>query len=426
MSAVRVEVPKPRRRLSLFDVVCIGVNATIGSGVFALPDDLQRAMGGWSPLAYVLCAVLLLPVALCFAELSSRLTETGGAYVYARVAFGDRVGFIVGWYCWINTFISWGANSRLFTELAGVSSPIANKLVSVGTIALLGAINYVGVKPGAWLVNAVTVAKLAAIGCFLVVALGHLHGGALGGHLPEGVRGAGVGVYLALYPLQGFEVTSVPAGETENPGRNMPLATIAALVFSGLVFVAVQAALVSSYPALADKSDTPLVDAARSFGPIVAVVVLVGGIVSVGGFNAGSALGAPRYAQAIAEHGLLPRALAKVHPRYATPHVAIVVTSALAAILAANFDYRALVGMSNVAVVIQYVAACLAVPLVRKKSKAVVAGWRVPGTWALPVLGAVGSIALVTGAERAEFAFAGGSLVLALIAMIAWRPKARP
>src|SRR5262249_11430155 len=110
---------RTRRRLGLFDVLCIGVNATVGSGVFALPDDMQRAMGGLSPFAYVLCAVLLLPVALSFAELSGRFDESGGAYVYARHAFGDRVGFVIGWYCWANTFVSWAANATLFVDLVG-------------------------------------------------------------------------------------------------------------------------------------------------------------------------------------------------------------------------------------------------------------------------------------------------------------------
>ena len=100
-----------RRRLGLFDVLCIGVNATVGSGVFALPGEMQRAMGGWSPFAYLLCAVLLLPVALSFAELSGRFEESGSAYVYAREAFGDRAGFFIGWFCWANSFVSWAANA---------------------------------------------------------------------------------------------------------------------------------------------------------------------------------------------------------------------------------------------------------------------------------------------------------------------------
>src|SRR5262249_3637499 len=150
---------------------------------------------------------------------------------------------LVGWYCWINTFIAWGALSRLFTTLIGISEPWSNKAFSIATIAVLAAINYVGVKPGAWLVNLVTVAKLAAIGCFVVVALGHLEAGRLGGSLPHGYRGAGLGISLALFPLQGFEVAPVTAGETANPRRNVPLATMASLLFSALVFIIVQAVL---------------------------------------------------------------------------------------------------------------------------------------------------------------------------------------
>ncbi|HMY15320.1 MAG TPA: amino acid permease, partial [Polyangium sp.] len=113
-------VPGFRRRLTLFDVLCIGVNATVGSGVFALPDDMHRVMGGYSPLAFLLCAMLLMPVALCFAELSGRHVDTGGTYLYARNAFGDNVGFVIGWFCWANTFVSWAANATLFVELAGM------------------------------------------------------------------------------------------------------------------------------------------------------------------------------------------------------------------------------------------------------------------------------------------------------------------
>src|SRR5580704_10645857 len=120
---VVAEAPR-RRRLTLFDVLAIGINATVGSGVFALPDDIHRAMGGWSPLAYLLCALLLLPVALSFAEASGRFDESGGAYVYARRAFGDRVGFFVGWYCWAATLVSWAANATLLVALVLALTPL--------------------------------------------------------------------------------------------------------------------------------------------------------------------------------------------------------------------------------------------------------------------------------------------------------------
>src|SRR5262245_38038528 len=346
--------PTLHRSLTLFDVLCIGINAIVGSGVFALPDDMYRSMGGWSPFAFALCAVLLLPVALCFAELAGRHDDTGGAYLYARAAFGPHLGFIVGWYCWVNTFVSWAANARLFVELTGVPHGIACGIVAAGTVLGLGLVNYFGVKPGAWVVNLVTIGKLTAILCFLAVGLMAVKPDRLGGPLPLGVAGVGQGIYLSLFPLQGFEVAPVAAGETQNPRRSVPLGTVGSLAISTILFVVVQAVLIAVFPRIGENSEQPLVDAARFLGPTLGAIVLAGSLISTGGFTAGNALGAPRYALAIAEHGLLPGRIASVHPRWRTPHVAIGLTTGATAILSLFFNYRQLVGMSNITVVIQY------------------------------------------------------------------------
>jgi amino acid transporter len=193
-----------------------------------------------------------------------------------------------------------------------------------------------------------------------------------------------------------------------------------ALLFSALLFIVVQAALVASYPHLAKTTDQPLADAALYLGPTVGLVVLVGSAVSIGGFTAGSALGSPRYAEAIASHGLLPRRLASIHPRWLTPHVAIVVTTAFTAVLAFFFDYRQLVGMSNVTVIVQYLAACLAVPVLRRKlgMPSGPRAWRIPGGAVIPLLGAAGSVALFAATERTEYLFAIATMAVGVI--VAW------
>src|SRR5262249_53091492 len=160
-----------------------------------------------------------------------------GAYVYARHAFGSSAGFLIGWYCWANTFIAWAANTTLFVELMGVPAMPWGKLASVAAIAALGAINYFGVKPGARVGDLVVIGKLGAILCFVLVAVFALDPKRFGGPLPHGIAGVGQGAYLALFPLQGFEVTPIPAAETENPRRNMPLGTMGALLLSALLFV---------------------------------------------------------------------------------------------------------------------------------------------------------------------------------------------
>src|SRR6476659_5714623 len=130
-----------RRTLGLFDVICIGLNAIVGSGIFALPDDLYRAMGPLSPLAFALCAVGLLPVALCYAEAASRVDRTGGPYIYASTAFGPLVGFGVGWMCFANSAFSFAAVAsaaaayfgRLVPSLAG---PMTVKAIAVSVVAI--------------------------------------------------------------------------------------------------------------------------------------------------------------------------------------------------------------------------------------------------------------------------------------------------
>jgi len=419
-------VAEVRRRLTLFDVVCIGVNATVGSGVFALPDDVYREMKGWSPLAFAVCAVLLLPVSLCMAELGARTDETGGPYVYARRAFGKEIGFFVGWYCWVATIVSWAAVTMLFVEIAGKGiglTGIPARIVGAAMILVLGGINYVGVKPGAALVNVVTVAKLLAICAFVGVGLFHMKGERLGGALPTTAQ-LGMGVYITLFPLQGFEVAPVTAGETKNPRRNVPLGTMGSLVFSALLYVIVQAVLVAAYPGLGTKTDTPFQEAAQYLGPAIALIVLIGSMVSTAGFTAGSALGSPRYAEAMGKEGVLPRAMARIHPRFQTPHVAIGVTALLAAALALPFDYRTLVGVANVTVVMQYAFSCLAVPVLRRREPEDATRWRVPGGIALPVIGALGSCSLLLFVKAEEWIFSGIALAIGVLVYLWARRRA--
>src|SRR5690606_28451380 len=147
----------------------------------------------------------------------------------------------------------------------------------------------------------VVAGKLTAILCFVAVGLTAIEPSRFDPTLPQGLAGVGTGVYLALFPLQGFEVVPVPAGETRDPRRAVPVALLGSLALSAILFVVVQAVLVGSYPGLDAESVTPLVDAARHLSPVLGTIVLVGSLVSIGGFTAGSALGSPRYAYAIAK-----------------------------------------------------------------------------------------------------------------------------
>jgi amino acid transporter len=416
-----------RRSLTRFDVTCLGLNAIVGSGIFLLPDDLYREMGALSPLAFVLCALALLPVALCYAEAASYSEHTGGPYLYARDAFGPRIGFAVGWMCFANALFSFAAVSSAAAAYAvrlapGLEPLIGQRPIAIAVIGLFAALNYAGAKPGALAVDLFTVAKFAVLVVLVCALLPETSNAHWSAELPRGWSGLGAAMFMAVFAAQGFEVVPVPAGETRSPQRDLPFAIVGSLLAASLLYVLVQGALVASGARLSEPSDTPLVDAALAVAPALAFVVVAGGLVSTLGFVSGSALGTPRYLYAAALDRHLPAALGAVHPRFGTPHAAVVATALLAIALVIPFDYRSLIGMSNVAVAVQYLATCLAVLRLRRAGAR---GLRIPGGPVVPLLGAAVSLWVFTEASRQELTWAAVALAVGLAALVLTRWRSR-
>ena len=412
-----------RRSLSLVDLTAIGLNATVGSGIFLLPDDLFRALGPLSPLAFLLCALGLLPVAFCYADAAARTEATGGPYVYAASAFGSRVGFLVGWMCFSNAVFSFSAvaaAAAAYAErvLPASAAEVGTKVVAALVVIVFGILNYFGAKPGAWAVRAFTFGKFAVLFLLVGVLLPEVElsqaataqtSGAVG---TAGSGGFLAALFMAMFALQGFEVVPVPAGEAKAPREKAPVAVLTTLLAAASLYVVVQFVLVFSYGDLARPSDAPLADAAVALSPALGLVVAIGALISTLGFVSGSALGTPRYLFAMAADRHLPSALAALHPRFRSPHVAVVVTCALALLLVVPFDYRMLIGMSNVAVAVQYGSTCAAVfqsavrePSVPRRSLRLTMG----------ALGALGSIAVWFAATSEELLFAAGALVVGAV-----------
>jgi amino acid transporter len=415
-----------RRSLGPFDVICIGLNAIVGSGIFLLPDDLYRQMGWLSPLAFLLCALGLLPVALCYAEAAGRVNATGGPYVYATEAFGAKTGFAVGWMCFANSMFSFAAVSSAAAASLGYLVPAlsgawALKAVALSIIVVFGTLNYLGAKPGAVAVDLFTIAKFAVLLLLLAALLPEVEPSRAAGALP-GFGGVGAAVFMALFAAQGFEVVPVPAGETRAPEKTVPRAIVGSLLAASLLYVAVQSVLVLAADGLAKESDTPLTAAALAVAPGLGMVVAIGGLISTLGFVSGSALGTPRYLFAAASDRHLPIWFAAVHPRFSSPHRAVLATAALACVFVLPFDYRSLIGMSNVSVAVQYLATCLAVLKLRRASADEATRKRAP--W-LPLLGALLSLWIFTEASRVELGWAFAALVVGLLLSVLSQRTAR-
>ena len=402
-----------RRSLTRFDITCLGLNAIVGSGIFLLPDDLYRELGWLSPLAFVLCLVGLLPIAWCYAAAAGERDRTGGPYIYASEAFGPRVGFGVGWMCFANSVFSYAAVACAAAAsaarlLPALDPPVVQKLVAVCIVALFALLNYRGARPGAIAVDTFTAGKFLVLLVLVSVLVPRVGASHFGGPAPLELGNIGRATFMALFAAQGFEVVPVPAGESRMPQRDVPFAVLSSLAGASLLYILVQTVLVGGGAELNAPTDTPLADAATRVAPALGLVIAIGALISTLGFVSGSALGTPRYLYALAVGGQLPKRLSETHPRFQSPHLAVLTTAALAVVCLLPFDYRALIGMSNVAVAVQYLVTCLAV---YKFQRGKAHGWRA----LLPWIGAAVSLSVFFGASWQELVWAAASLVVGAI-----------
>src|SRR6185295_7956667 len=284
-----------KRALGRWDLTAIGVNQVIGGAIFLWPAQVAAQIGAWSPIGFVLIAGLSLSVALCCAELASRFDATGGPYLYARAAFGEFVGFEVGWMQWFSRASSQASIMAATAVALGYYVPA----LTVGwpraaflTALTLGfaAINIRGVRQSALVVDALTIAKLVPLAVFIVVGLAFVQTPRLTSLPAITVPQALAAGLLLIFIYGGYETVPILAGEAVEPRRDVPFAIVATIVAVAMVMTLVQ---IVAQGVLADVAGhaTPIADAAAAFlGVGGALLIGVGSVVSMTGNNAGQVL----------------------------------------------------------------------------------------------------------------------------------------
>lgn len=362
------------RALGVRELAATIFNYTVGSGIFILPAVAVARLGGAAPLAYVACAIVMACVVLCFAEAGSRISHTGGPYAYVEVALGPLVGFVAG-VLLIATGLTAGAGvAVLFAQsLASLAAEgplraaITTGLILVA-IAALALLNVRGVRRGARAVEIVTVAKLlplvafVAVGAFFVRPANLAAGAAP--HLANILGTAGI----VIFAFSGIESALAPSGEVSAPARTVPRASFLALGAVTLLYLAIQwVALGVLGGALAGTGATPLAAAARVFaGAAGRTVLIAGATISMLGYLSGNLLAVPRSLFALARDGFLPRQLAAVHPRFRTPHFAVILYAAMVAGLALSGTFERLAVLSNLAAFVLYILCAIGVWRLRR------------------------------------------------------------
>ena len=405
-----------QRSLTLFDVIALGINGVIGSGIFLLPGLMAEKIGPATLLVVLFGGFLCFLIALCFAETGSYFSGTGGPYLYARSAFGNFVGFEVGWMTWCVRVISWAALANAFaiklipflpTSLHDQPwlSPVIVTLIIVG----LTIPNIFGAQFGAKLSSVFTAAKLIPIIVFIAVGIFYIDTSKFTPFAPNGYDQFGESTVTLLYAYVGFEVLAVPAGEMKNPKRAIPIALLTVLLLCSFVYFLIMAVTFGTLDNVAGSANA-VEDASRVFmGPMGGTLIAVGIAVSIFGVNAGSALITPRCLYALAENKQMPSVFAKLHPKYQTPVVAIVVSAVISLALGLSGSFKQLAVISVVARFSQYIPTCLAIFVLRKKQT--VPGFVLPGGLAIPAAALALSLFILAQAKSEQ-------LIAGLIAII--------
>ena len=362
------------RTLGGWGVWLLVVNGMVGAGIFGLPGAAAAAAGAFSPMVYVLCALLILPVLLCFAELASRYRSTGGPSRYATDAFGPFAGFQAGWLFYAARALSFSANSVLMVESIGYFWPGAATgatriVLLVLVCAGLTAVNVVGSVRAIRSLAVLTVLKFAVLAGIVAAGIALL-GGEVARTVdwgPASGMSLGTAVLLVVYAYVGFESAVVPAGEARDPRRDMPRGLILGLLGVALLYVLVQMVSLAAAPGLAG-STTPLLDvAAALLGPVGAALLMFGVVASVGGNLVGTMFSTPRMSYALALDGRLPAWFGRVHPRFMTPANSILCFGLLTLVMALFGSFVWLAASSVVSRLLLYVLTCAAVPRLRPR-----------------------------------------------------------
>ena len=399
------------------------INITIGAGIFVLPAVAARGLGAAAPLAYVVCAVLMALIVCCFAAAGSRVSLTGGVYAYVEVAFGPLVGFLAGvLYMLMATFAVASVASAFAASVGALWTPVATAAGRAAVIAVLfaalAAVNVRGVRMGARLVEIVTTAKLLPLAALVLSGIWFVDSAFLRWPQLPSASAVGSTAIVLIFAFVGLEVALVPSGEVRDPARTVPRAVFSALAITTTLYLLIQLVAQGLLgPSMSTYAAAPLAEAAgRVLGGAGRMLVLLGGTISMFGYVSGDMLGSPRAVYAFARDGVLPAPLARVHPRFHTPYVAIAVYAMIVASVAVSSSFTQLAVLANVAALTLYLT-CVAAAydLQRRDVRAGGAPFVIPGGPVVPLLAAAVIAWLLSNATRREFAVEG--LVLATAAL---------
>lgn len=409
-------------KLGFWSIVLLGINGIIGSGIFLLPNKAVDLIGPASLLVMIFDMFLVLAITFCFAEASGLFKDNGGAYIYAKEAFGDFIGYEVGFLTWMTRVIAFSTMGVGFaTALAGIMPSLAddfmkNVIVTV-IFAILAGVNLFGVPLYKIVQNVATIAKLIPFVLFIGIGIFFIEPSNFtplfpGGEYTPGTFGAAA--VMLFFAFTGFESIAVAAAEMENPQKNLPRATIITIFVVAAIYVLLLAVAIGIMGYELADTTAPVQEAfGRVAGSFGTAVIAAGTLISIGSLCIGSSFVTPHSCLALAEQKMLPQFIA-VRNRYGAPYWAIIISTVIAALIAYTGSFTYLASISVVSRFSQYIPTCLSIPVFRKKMPDAPRAFKIPGGPVIPVVAVLVSVWLLAQATMQQLVMGLGAAFIAV------------
>lgn len=431
------------RVLGLISIIGIVVGTMIGSGIFIVPASIAAELQ--APLlmlaVWIVGGVLSFFGALSLSELGAAFPQAGGMYVYLREAYGPLLAFLFGWTLFL--VIDAGSMATLAVAFSSKYLPQffrlslwETKIIAVLLIFVLAAINYLGVKWGAFVQNLLTVIKLAGLVGVIAVVFIFAKGSASHFYIPSlrfsssGFVGQfGVALVAALWALKGWEVATFSAGEVRNPEKNLPLGIFIGTLLVILLYLGANLAYLYAFSAGELAKSGRIASDAMNFaiGPAGASIIALMILFSISGACNGHLLTGPRVYFAMARDKLFFKKVAEVHPRFLTPHFSIMAVSLWSALLCLSGTFEQLFTYVVFGLWIFFGLTVGAVLILRKKMPNLPRPYKTWGYPITPVLFILAALLISVNTLINKFwnSFAGFAIiVLGVPAYLYWRRKA--
>lgn len=400
-----------KRIIGISGLATTVVNNTIGAGIYALPAIVSIQMGAAGILGYLACAIVLITIMLCYVEIGSKIIISGGSYVYVERAFGPFAGFIVNWLF----FFGWGvlgsaAVINIVADSLAVlfpvfTDPVVRALLYFVFLGIIVWVNVRGAKESMKFLGYITVIKLLPLLGLIVFGFSYVKMSNLRWEHWPPINTLGETVLVLFFAFAGFETSLNVGGEIKNPKRTIPLGILLGVVIVFVFYLLLQTVTQGVLGVgIVNFKGAPLAAVAKNIvGPAGAGILLAAAAVSCMGNLSGDLLATPRLLFAGAVDGLFPRMLAKVHPKFATPYVAVITYASMIFLFAVSGGFKQLAVLASGTLLLIYLAVVLAtIKLRTKKQQADEKTFKVPGGLIIPIMAIAAVVWLLANLSARE------------------------